>query len=247
MTGGQLAPTLGAERNLMREGFQFVAGMDEVGRGALAGPVSVGAVLIDVASATVLACVRDSKLLSAAKREALTAGIEKWCVAFAVGHATPAEIDSVGITRALGLAGRRALERLTPAPDVVLLDGNSDWLSGRGIQLDLMDAADDAADGGDGAYGGGGGLMPPVRTRIKADMTSVSVAAASVLAKVERDLLMAGLAPEFPQFDWQINKGYGTASHRAMIARHGACVHHRRSWRLPSPVGRDAPTERGEA
>lgn len=92
MTGAQ-APTLDVERELMRGGFRFIAGMDEVGRGALAGPVSVGVVMIDATCASVLPGVRDSKLLSAAQREALISDIEKWCVSSAVGHAGPADID----------------------------------------------------------------------------------------------------------------------------------------------------------
>ncbi|GAB3560142.1 ribonuclease HII [Spelaeicoccus albus] len=241
MTGAQ-APTLDVERELMRGGFRFIAGMDEVGRGALAGPVSVGVVMIDATCASVLPGVRDSKLLSAAQREALISDIEKWCVSSAVGHAGPADIDRMGITRALGLAGRRALAELDAVPDVVLLDGNADWLSGRGVQLGLAEAAESA-----GAADGDDGRLPPVRTRVKADLTSVTVGAASVLAKVCRDALMAGLAPEFPHFDWQLNKGYGTAAHRAMISRHGPCRHHRTSWRLPSSAGRDALPTAGEA
>src|SRR5699024_8882080 len=163
----------------MDHGHRFIVGMDEVGRGALAGPATVGAVMIDAATTGVLSDVRDSKLLSPTVRATLVGRIETWCVTAAVGHAGPAEIDRIGISRALGLAGRRALEALAARPDAVLLDGKFDWLTAHGSQPGLLEAEDDPEPGD----------VPPVHTRVKADRTSTSVAAASVLAKVERDEL----------------------------------------------------------
>lgn len=219
------APTLDWERELVSQGYQIVAGCDEVGRGSLAGPVSVGVVIIHAATATELPGVKDSKLLRIPVRQALVPAIIDWAEASAVGHAEAHEIDAVGLVGALRLAGQRAMARAAQAliPDFVILDGNQDWLS-EPVQgdLDLFAAA-----------------LPPapaapwrIQTRIKADLTCQSVAAASVLAKVERDGIMSGLAEHFPAFGWESNMGYGTAGHRAAIAELGPTDHHRKSWRL---------------
>src|SRR5512140_2192453 len=116
-------PTLRHERALLREGHLLVAGMDEVGRGALAGPVSVGVVVVDASVRTAPAGVRDSKLLTPAAREALVPRLRRWAVTWAVGHAEPDEIDRHGIIGALRLAARRALATLPDVPTCVLLDG----------------------------------------------------------------------------------------------------------------------------
>lgn len=215
-------PTLDWERELAAQGYHVVAGADEVGRGALAGPVSVGIVIIRAGTATELPGVKDSKLLRVPVREALVPAIQDWAEASAVGHAAAHEIDSFGIVGALRLAGNRAMEQAAAVlmPDFVILDGNQDWLSVP-AQPDLF--AEAAA-----------GPPAPwrIQTRIKADMTCLSVAAASVLAKVERDGIMSGLAAQFPAFGWDANMGYGTATHRAAIAELGPTDHHRKSWRL---------------
>ncbi|WP_125613531.1 ribonuclease HII [Specibacter cremeus] len=214
------APTLDFERELAGQGYALVAGCDEVGRGALAGPVSVGLVVV-AAGQELLAGVKDSKLLREPARQALVPVIRDWAVASAVGHASAAEIDAVGLVAALRRAGVRALDAVAAEvlPGVVILDGNQDWLSVP-VQPELM-------------FGGAaGGADVPVRTRIKADLTCLSVAAASVLAKVERDSILAGLAVSHPEFGWDVNKGYATAAHRAAIAAHGATEFHRRTWRL---------------
>lgn len=219
-------PTLEWERELAAQGYTLVAGCDEVGRGALAGPVSVGVVVINAATATELPGVKDSKLLREPVRRALVPAIADWAVAHAVGHATSAEIDAVGLVSALRLAGTRALAAVAAEliPDFVILDGNQDWLSVP-VQPDL------------GFFGDGSTELVAadpwrIQTRIKADMTCLSVAAASVLAKVERDSMMVALALEFPQFGWDGNKGYATAAHRAAIGAHGATDFHRKTWRL---------------
>jgi ribonuclease HII len=208
------APSLRVERALLREGHRLLAAVDEVGRGALAGPASVGVVLVDADVRTAPAGVRDSKLLTPAAREALVPRIRRWAPRHAVGHASPAEVDEVGILGALRLAARRALATL-PTPDLVLLDGNHDWLT------DPMSGGLFAA------------TTPPVRTLIKADMSCSSVAAASVLAKVERDAMMVALHAEHPAYGWAGNKGYSAPEHFAALTELGATVHHRRSWRLP--------------
>ena len=231
------APTLRYERTFSARGHRILAGCDEVGRGALAGPVSVGLVAVDLATVRSLKGVRDSKLLSVADRNALVPQIKKWALAWGVGHASAAEIDLHGLTAALRLAGTRAWDQvcLTLRPDVVLLDGNFNWLSPE-RQGSLFDGL--GADAGDAAVpappGEGEGCTAEVHTRIKADMQCLSVAAASVLAKVERDAMMVEFAAAHPHYSWEINKGYATGSHRAAIDRYGPTPLHRMSWRLGS-------------
>jgi ribonuclease HII len=212
------------ERALQRDGHRVLAGMDEVGRGALAGPVSVGVVVIDESCRSAPSGVKDSKLLSPPVRERLVPAIRRWALAYAVGHASPGEIDAIGIMAALRLAGTRALTQLDVIPDLVILDGNHDWLTDP-TRVGLLGL--DGADGDGTAY-----LTPPVRTMIKADMKCSSVAAASVLAKVERDGMMVDLAREISVYGWAGNKGYSAPEHFAALAEHGPCEHHRRSWRL---------------
>jgi ribonuclease HII len=223
-TSRSKAPTLTFERTFTSAGHRYIAGCDEVGRGALAGPVSVGLVVIDLDAVRGLRGVRDSKLLSAAERTALVPRIRRWAAAYGVGHATAEEIDANGLMSALRAAGNRAWEQVlaTVRPDAVILDGNHDWLSARG-QGSLFDTEPAP-----------GGCDSPVHTRIKADLDCLSVAAASVLAKVERDAMMISLAQEHPGYGWEVNKGYATAGHRAAIDDRGATDYHRRSWRLGS-------------
>ena len=215
------APTLRVERHLLRDGASLVCGMDEVGRGALGGPVSVGAVVVNETSSS-LAGVRDSKLLSASARVELAPKIRAWAVSHAVGHASAGEIDDHGLIWALRRAGQRALAQLTVRPDIVLLDGSHDWLSSP-EQLTLLE--DDASDGVEVS-------VPPVTMRVKADLTCTSVAAASVLAKVERDAILSALSATFPGYGWEGHKGYASAAHREALRRLGPCTEHRRSWRL---------------
>ncbi len=234
-------PSLRAERALQRAGYRLLAGMDEVGRGALAGPVTVGVVLIDEACRTAPQGVKDSKLLPPAARERMVPRIERWCVAHAVGHASPEEIDAVGIIAALRLAGTRALAVVAAAgwvPDLVILDGNHDWLTDP-ARTGLLALAD--ADPADGLSGPSAPPTPPVRTMIKADLTCSSVAAASVLAKVTRDRLMVELGAEHVAYGWIGNKGYAAPDHLAALRAHGPCEHHRRSWNLPLPMGENDP------
>lgn len=213
-----VVPTLREERRLLREGHALVAGVDEVGRGALAGPVTVGVVLVRETTRTAPAGLRDSKLLSPLAREALAPRLRRWAPAWAVGHAEPEEIDALGIITALRVAGRRALARLDLAPDVILLDGSYDWLTSRAPQEGLFEV-DDA--------------LPAVRTMVKADLRCAAVAAASVLAKTIRDALMVERAADHPSYGWHENKGYSAPEHLDALLRHGPCSQHRRSWRLP--------------
>ena len=147
-------PSLRVERQLQRAGHRLLAGMDEVGRGALAGPVSVGVVVIDETVRSAPTGVKDSKLLTERARKGLVPRIQRWAVAHAVGHASADEIDEVGIIAALRLAGVRALSAIDLVPDLVILDGNHDWLTSPD-QVGLLAFATDA-----------GPSSPPVTTMI---------------------------------------------------------------------------------
>lgn len=213
------APSLQQERALLRAGAALLAGMDEVGRGSLAGPVSVGVVVVDLTTRSAPLGVADSKLLTPAAREALMPALRRWGLARAVGHAAPEEIDAVGIIGALRLAGNRALAeveaRIGPV-DAVLLDGSHDWLT---PPADLFTADEPTT--------------RRVHLRVKADRTCASVAAASVIAKCTRDALMVDLARTETRYGWEQNKGYASPEHLAALRVHGPCDQHRRSWNLP--------------
>jgi ribonuclease HII len=200
-------PTLDVEREFFANGARIVAGMDEVGRGAIAGPVTIGVVAIDANVGEIPAGLRDSKLMTPKRREAMVPIAKEWGIAWATGSATAAEIDKFGIVTSLGLAASRALQNLGITPDVVILDGNTAF---------LMEEA--------------GG--PRIVTRIKADQDCACVSAASVIAKVERDTLMVQLHEQFPHYGWEGNKGYGAAVHTDAIKTHGVTDLHRTSWNL---------------
>jgi ribonuclease HII len=220
--------SLRVERQLLRAGATLVCGIDEVGRGALSGPVSVGVVLVDTDVRRSLPGVRDSKLLTPQARADLVPRIRRWAAGWAVGHASAQEIDEVGIIAALRRAGLRALASLPRRPDAILLDGKHDWLTPP-AQASLF-PEDGTADPDLQAVLS---WLPPVTMRIKADLSCTSVAAASVLAKTERDALMADLDLRHPGYGWAGNKGYASPDHLEALARRGACDEHRRSWRLP--------------
>jgi ribonuclease HII len=225
-------PTLREERRLLRQGHRLVAGMDEVGRGALAGPVTVGVVVVDAAARSAPSGVRDSKLLTPAAREDLVPRLRRWAVGYAVGHAEPDEIDAYGIIAALRLAGRRALGQVAAtAPTCVLLDGSHDWLTVPAEPAGLFDLD---LPGRRPAPAVSLAVEPVVTTLVKADLRCAAVAAASVLAKVERDAIMTLRARDFPRYGWQGNKGYSAPDHAAALRRHGPCAQHRRTWSLPT-------------
>ncbi len=219
------APTLRVERRMLRSGLVAVCGVDEVGRGALSGPTTVGVVLVTPGTRTAPQGVRDSKLLTPGARRALVPRILRWAAASAVGHASPAEIDELGIVAALRLAGHRALAALPELPDAVLLDGSHDYLTPP-EQPTLFETPRVLE------------RVPPVVTLVKADLACASVAAASVLAKTARDAIMVRLAAEYPQYRWDENKGYAAPEHLEALQRYGPTVHHRLSWRLPAELDR---------
>ena len=219
------APTLELEQELFSTGAKYVAGVDEVGRGALAGPVSVGVAIVCEKTLQVPTGLRDSKQISRVAREKLIAPVTTWVVDYAVGHVAASEIDQVGIVPALRLAWVRAYQQLGTKPDHVILDGKHNWLLEPESDLFTVPISD---------------IVLPVTMKVKADAFCASVSAASVLAKVERDNLMREAALIYPDFGWEGNVGYGSAQHMSAIAQLGATELHRKSWNLPLGPGESA-------
>lgn len=212
-------PRLTLERKLLTE-YDLIISLDEVGRGALAGPVAVGAAVMDAEGARrrVPEGLRDSKLVSEKRRPDVAMRAAAWVQASGVGWATAAEVDAVGIMRALGLAASRAIDSVVAQgaaleSALVILDGNHDYVS-------RVHAA-------------------PLRVRsvIKGDRDCASVSAASVIAKVARDTYMAELHGDHPVYQWDRNKGYASLEHRVAIRDSGLSPFHRASWAIA-----DAPT-----
>jgi ribonuclease HII len=212
-------PDLAFERALWKSGLTYVAGLDEAGRGALAGPVAVGAVILprDAAwpshprrikgrstkqPANLLGGVRDSKQMTPLQREAAAPRIQQLAVAWSVGFASPEEIDSQGIVQAVRLAALRALHDLGILPDYLLTDFR--------LELPELDVCQTSL--------------------VKGDARCLSIAAASVLAKTARDALMRDLDREVPGYELGKHKGYGTRAHRLALQRLGRSAIHRRTF-----------------
>jgi ribonuclease HII len=194
-------PTHSVERSLRATlGVRTVAGVDEVGRGAWAGPVTVCAAITGLRRAP--EGLTDSKLIAPNRRTRLAAVLSDWVTSYALGHASPEEIDDLGMTAALRLAAVRALEDLPERPDAVILDGKHNYLGGSWR----------------------------VRTVIKGDQSCVAVAAASVIAKVQRDAAMAELGAQYAPFAFADNAGYPSPVHRAALEELGPTPLHRMSW-----------------
>jgi len=207
----KLLPSLAFEKRLWDSGYCHVAGLDEVGRGAWAGPVVAAAVILpsDDPTLTVhLAGVRDSKTLTVARRGALLEVIQRHALSWGVGSASPIEIDELGIVAATQRAMSLALHALSLAPDYLLID-----------HLPLPDVS-----------------LPQISLP-KGDACILSIAAASIVAKVSRDQLMIDLGARFPGYHFGRHKGYGTGLHQAALATLGPCNLHRRSF---APVQRVA-------
>lgn len=208
------------ERALGDEGFGLVAGLDEVGRGAWAGPVSVGVVVFPP-DVTPPEGVRDSKVLTEDRREELFPLITDWCTDWSVGHAGPDECDRWGMTIALRLAARRALATLRRPPHAVLMDGAFDYVSDPTEPAPLPGIIEVPVFPAE---------PPRVRTVVRGDAHCVSIAAASILAKVTRDRMMRAMSASFPAFDFDQNKGYPSPVHKTALAGFGLTSVHRRSW-----------------
>lgn len=210
-----------------------VAGVDEVGRGAIAGPLAVGVVVVDAGCGDAPAGITDSKALSALAREQLVRPIQRWARASAVGWASPTEISHLGVTTALRTASLRAFALVEvqlargafPPLGAVLLDGKHDYLSAPAPGLFDEDAP---AVRDPWAQSNGG---PTVATLVKADLHSQVVAAASIIAKVARDRYMVEIRD--PGYGWGSNKGYGSKVHLEALRRRGVSSRHRLGWKLP--------------
>lgn len=189
------------ERAAERAGCRFIAGVDEVGRGPLAGPVVAAAVILPLDEGGRIEGIDDSKKLSAKKREQLAEIIKARALAYAIELVEADTIDDINILQATRLCMKRAVENLPLSPDMVLTDGN--------MTLDIA---------------------APQKSVVHGDALSYSIGAASILAKVYRDALMDEYAKEFPQYAFEKNKGYGTAAHIAAIREYGLCAIHRRSF-----------------
>jgi ribonuclease HII len=192
-------PSLKLEKELWDEGRDMVVGVDEVGRGSWAGPLTVAAAVLPAAPR--VKGIRDSKMLTPARREELYDRIRDWCVASGIGHATHAECDELGMSDAQRLAWSRAVDDLGITPDAVLIDGKWDFVgSGRR------------------------------KTIVKGDRISLSIASASILAKVTRDRMMREDAANYPAYAFDQNKGYPCPKHKTALQGYGPSAIHRRSW-----------------
>jgi len=198
------APTLEREHAFWADGCRIVAGVDEVGRGPLAGPVVAAAVVFGP-NQSLIEGLRDSKQMTARQREEIALVVRDEAIGWSVGAASVREIDRRNILRATALAMRRAVAALPQSPERLLVDGTP---------------------------------LPELRVEheaiVKGDSVSLSIAAASVLAKCVRDRLMIRLAGHYPEFGWESNKGYATAEHLGAIDELGLTPHHRRSF---APLG----------
>jgi ribonuclease HII len=202
-------PDLKEERRLRKEGHEWVAGLDEVGRGAWAGPLTIGVAVVRprVQLRSMPGWLRDSKQLSEARREDIFEAVGAWCSTWSVAHATAVECDEWGMSEAWRMAARRALAGLAIEPDALIIDG----------PVDLLRNSDEP--------------FPCVaRPIVDGDAKCASVAAASVLAKVVRDRIMRDEAVHFPGYDFELNKGYPSPLHKAALRGYGPTAIHRRSW-----------------
>ncbi|MBT1160299.1 ribonuclease HII [Bifidobacterium sp. SO1] len=228
-------PTLDLERELAAQGADLIIGFDEVGRGALAGPVMVGAAAIrarDLPTLTVPDGVADSKMLTEHRREAIVDSLKSWCAAYAIGQASNREIDEWGIGYALGVAALRAVDDLEQTLGIAVRSGDDPSVAVAGI----LDGPYDYITKALGTFDAPAVPVPAtITTKVKGDRHCATVATAAVIAKVTRDRLMVDLAhgdPQYAPYAWDHNKGYGSAAHRAAIAQYGPSDLHRISWNL---------------
>ena len=187
------------EKEAMAKGYRHICGVDEAGRGPLAGPVCAAAVILP--KGEIIPGLNDSKKLTDKKRRELFPIIKEKAIAYGIGLASHEEIDEINILQATYLAMERAIAQLQVKPEFALIDGN------RAKDFGL-----------------------PVRTVVKGDSLSASIAAASVLAKVTRDDLMVKMAEQYPQYGFEIHKGYGTKAHYEALRQHGASTIHRKTF-----------------
>tara|TARA_B100000029_G_scaffold514681_1_gene618421 strand:+ start:230 stop:937 length:708 start_codon:yes stop_codon:yes gene_type:complete len=197
------APTLQYEKALWASGKEILVGIDEVGKGAWAGPLTIGAVVIPPDKR--LYKIRDSKLLNEQERELIFEPIVNWSLTWSIGEATSEECDEFGMSIAQKIAAKRAIEKLSLTPDHVLIDGNWDFAG------EIVGKEN-------------------VTKIVKGDMKCLSIAAASILAKVTRDRAMKTAGGRYPVYGFPENKGYPCQRHRKALKEIGPCEIHRKSW-----------------
>ncbi len=241
MPGAQL-PGLALEEAAAASGHQLVAGVDEVGRGAWAGPLSVGIAVLDAGrlarGLAVPPGLTDSKRMTEKRREEMFEPVVSWCSAWAIGHAEPEECDAYGITSALGLAALRAAASLPAGllPTAVLLDGQHDFVTpARAAQLAPPVRLDQSESSSASKISPARGpaesaWCPLVVPVVRGDSTCASISAAALLAKVTRDRMMRAFSSRYPDMGFDRHKGYPTPAHRQAVAAHGMTPLHRRSW-----------------
>jgi ribonuclease HII len=192
-------PNLRNEKKLKRKGFKYIAGIDEAGKGSWAGPVLAAVVILDYKIKII--GIKDSKLLRKPARVRIYEEIIKKAVAWSIGTASSSEIDKMGIDKANKLAMERALEKITPQPDFILIDA---------VNLNYKET--------------------PSLPIIDGDHKVMTIAAASIVAKVSRDKIMDELDEKYPQYGFKHHKGYGTNHHFHMLNQYGLCSLHRKTW-----------------
>ncbi|MBF8265396.1 MAG: Ribonuclease H [Dehalococcoidia bacterium] len=198
----QPPPTLTEENELWLQGYRFIAGLDEVGRGALAGPVGAGAVILPTnIDISLLDGVRDSKELTPAQRESLSPRIKKVALAFGIGMVSSEMVDEIGIVEATRRAMAQAIKKLGVSPEFLLVDA---------LKLPK--------------------ILLPQKAIIDGDKLSLSIACASIIAKVARDHLMINVEKKYPGYGFARHKGYGTPEHLDCLERFGPCPIHRRTF-----------------
>ncbi len=192
-------PNFRNEKKLIRKGFKYIAGIDEAGKGSWAGPVFAAVVILDLREK--IPGIKDSKLLRLPARKKAYEEIIKKAVAWSVGMASNVEIDKLGIDKANKLAMKRALEKISPKPDFIMIDA---------VKLNYQDI--------------------PSLSIIDGDYKVMTIAAASIIAKVLRDQMMDEFDEKYPQYGFKHHKGYGTTHHFHMLNEHGICDLHRKTW-----------------
>lgn len=197
-----MLPNYKIEKELSRKGFKIICGVDEVGRGALAGPLVVSAVILGKNKK--IYKIRDSKKLTLKNREKLNSSILKNVLDYSIGEVSAKEIDKFGLSKAIKLAGKRCIKKLKIIPDIIILDGKWNYL----------------------------GNIIKVKTITKGDEKSISIASASIIGKVKRDRALFIYHKKYPQYNFLKNKGYATKEHKKAIKKYGFSQIHRKSFKI---------------
>ncbi len=196
-----MKPNFKLEKQILSQGFSLIAGIDEAGRGPWAGPLVAAAVVLDIKKFK-NPKLRDSKSLTAKRREELSEWLKENCLGWSIGQVSHQEIDNLGLQMANKTAMKRAIQKLKIKPDYILTD-----------------------------YVGRISFRTPFEVLVRGDKISLSIAAASIIAKVHRDKIMLGLAAKYPEYGFEQHKGYGTKLHRARLEKYGICQIHRQSFK----------------